>query len=75
MPRFGKRKKRFGDYRPAERALLVGVVSASVVVVIVAERDIHRRPSDRVRGSKVLWRLVSTNALGAAAYLGWGRRR
>jgi hypothetical protein len=42
---------------------------------MVAERDILRRPDSDIRGNKSVWRLVSLNALGACAYLRWGRRR
>jgi hypothetical protein len=55
---------------PKATAILV----ISLAVVGAAQRDIHKRPSGEIRGSKLLWRLVSFNALGAAAYLKWGRR-
>ncbi len=51
----------------------VGSIALSLAIVAVAERDIHRRASSEIRGSKFLWRLFSTNALGALAYFKWGR--
>ncbi len=49
------------------------LIAISLGTVGVAQRDIHRRASSEIRGSKVLWRLVSLNAVGALAYLKWGR--
>ena len=46
----------------------------SLGLVTAAERDIQRRPADQVRGSRLLWRLICLNALGAVGYLRWGRR-
>ncbi|MBS1677558.1 MAG: hypothetical protein JST08_09245 [Actinobacteria bacterium] len=67
-------KKRFGDRSPAEKGVIGMVFLASLAIVGFAERDLHLRPPDQVRGSKLLWRLVSLNAVGALAYLGLGRR-
>ena len=50
-----------------------GVIAVSVAIVAIAERDIQHRASTEIRGSKLLWRLVSLNALGAIAYLKCGR--
>jgi hypothetical protein len=50
-------------------------MALSVTIVTVAEGDIQRRPAEQVRGSKLLWRLLSLNALGALGYLMWGRSR
>jgi hypothetical protein len=49
------------------------VIALSLGVVTVAERDLRKRPSSEIRGSKLLWRLISLNAIGALAYLFWGR--
>lgn len=58
---------------PLHRRRVAVLIAASVGLVAAAERDIHRRPADEVRGSKLLWRLLSLNALGAASYFRWGR--
>jgi hypothetical protein len=50
-----------------------GLIGVSLATVAFAERDINRRAADEIRGSKLLWRAVSLNALGALAYLKWGR--
>ena len=56
------------------KAVTIVVVAVSLAVVATAERDLLRRPDEQVRGSKRLWRLVCLNALGAGAYLRFGRR-
>jgi hypothetical protein len=62
------------DNRPSWRSPgATGLMALSLATVALAQRDIHRRSSDEVRGSKLLWRLVSLNALGALAYFKWGR--
>jgi hypothetical protein len=50
------------------------LISMSLGLVAAAERDIQLRPADQVRGSKLLWRLICLNALGAVGYFRWGRR-
>lgn len=63
------------DRRPRWRSPRAAVIALSLGAVVLAERDIHNRAPDEVRGSKLLWRLISLNALGALAYLKWGRSR
>jgi hypothetical protein len=58
---------------PAEKAWVVGLIAAGLGLCVAAERDIHARPAATVRGSKLVWRLVSLNALGALSYFRWGR--
>jgi hypothetical protein len=67
-------KKRFSEYSPIQRLVIVALATVSIGLVGAAERDIQRRRPDQVRGSRQLWRLLCLNALGAAAYLRWGRR-
>lgn len=64
----------FTDPSPIRRTLAVALILISLVVVAVAEHDIQSRPDAQMRGSKMLWRVVCLNALGAAAYFQWGRR-
>jgi hypothetical protein len=49
------------------------LIVVSLAIVGVAEVDLHRRPASMVRGDKRLWRVVCLNALGALAYLFFGR--
>jgi hypothetical protein len=66
--------KSFKDLSPARRALAVVLFTISIGVVAAAQRDLKRRPDAQLHGSKLLWRLVCLNALGAGAYFRWGRR-
>ena len=62
------------DHKPWWRSTkATGLIAASLATVAFAERDINRRAASEIRGSKLLWRAVSLNALGALAYLKWGR--
>lgn len=58
--------------RPVVTSILIAV---SLGIVAAAERDLHRRPASRIRGSKWIWRPVCLNALGAIAYFSWGRQQ
>jgi hypothetical protein len=58
---------------PAQRRVAIAAITVSVAIVAVAETDLHRRPTARVRGNKRLWQLACTNALPAVVYLRWGR--
>ncbi|MGZ4197034.1 MAG: hypothetical protein ACXVUE_21475 [Solirubrobacteraceae bacterium] len=59
---------------PARRAGVSALIAVALALVFTAERDIQRRPSSEVRGSKLIWRVLCLNAVGAIGYLLWGRR-
>lgn len=62
------------DQRPWWRSpKAASLIAVSLGTVALAERDIQTRAPDEIRGPKLLWRLASLNALGALAYLKWGR--
>ncbi len=65
------------ELTPKQKSRIVAV--ALVVQAIVATltlRDIAKRPADRIRGPKRLWKAVgSVNTAGAAAYWLVGRKR
>ena len=56
------------------RIAAFSTLAVSLVIVAAAQRDLHGRAADRVRGDKRIWRLVCLNAVGALAYFRWGRR-
>ena len=61
---------------PTARRAVWALLAVELVLIAAAERDIQRRPADRIRGPKLLWRVVATqNLVGPAAYLVLGRRR
>jgi hypothetical protein len=68
------KRKRFGDRSPIEKGLIGLIFLISLAIVGFAERDLQGRPEKQIRGSKLAWRLASLNALGAVAYLTFGRR-
>lgn len=69
------RKQRYSEMTGAGKAAVLLIAAISLVIIGRAERDIASRDDDEVRGSRAAWRLVSLNALGAIAYLRFGRRR
>jgi hypothetical protein len=73
MPAVNLRPRTSRDIRP--KSVAAALIAASLVIIGVAERDLHSRPGQEIRGSKGVWRLVSLNAIGALAYLTIGRSR
>jgi hypothetical protein len=66
----------YRGFGPAARRAVWALLAVELVLIAAAERDIQRRPADRIRGPKLLWRVVATqNLVGPAAYVGLGRRR
>jgi hypothetical protein len=53
---------------------IVGLIVA-VVLVLLAQRDLRKRPAELVRGSVRVWKVVALVGPGAVAYLLFGRRR
>jgi hypothetical protein len=66
--------EQFKQRPPVQRFSTVVLIAVSLGLVATAEYDIQRRPADQVRGSKLLWRFVCLNALGAVGYMRLGRR-
>jgi hypothetical protein len=66
---------RFGELPRSRQAGIVVLATVQLGLLIVAERDIQRRPADLIRGSKTRWRLVCLiNFVGPLAYFTFGRR-
>ena len=59
------------------QARIVGVaVVVQLVIGLLTLRDLSRRPADKVRGPKWIWRILGTaNTAGSATYWLVGRRR
>lgn len=67
-------RKEAAEQRPRGRSPgVITLIAISLAIVAVAEADIHKRAPSEIRGSKLLWRLVSLNALGAVTCFKWGR--
>lgn len=69
-----RKKKSFKELSPPQRAGAVVSMVISLALVISAERDLHRRPEEEIRGDKRLWRVLCLNAVGALGYFLLGRR-
>ncbi|WP_426998418.1 hypothetical protein [Pseudarthrobacter sp. N5] len=69
-------KKKWKDLPPAVRIGTVIVGVAQLVFLAAAQRDISQRPSDQIRGSKGIWRVVTLlNFVGPASYFVFGRKK
>jgi hypothetical protein len=61
---------------PVARRAVWALLAFEAVLITAAERDIQRRPADRIRGPKLLWRVLATqNVIGPAVYYWLARRR
>jgi hypothetical protein len=59
---------------PRQRLAAAVLIPVSLAIVAAAEVDLHRRPASEVKGDRRIWRLVCLNAIGALAYLFFGRQ-
>jgi hypothetical protein len=60
----------------SQARIVAAAVAVQLVIAALTLRDLSRRPADRVRGPKWLWRILGTaNTSGSAAYWLLGRRR
>jgi hypothetical protein len=67
-------KRRFGEFSPRTRKLIMAAGVGQAALLLAAQIDITRRPAEQVRGPKLGWRLVSLlNFVGPLAYFRWGR--
>jgi hypothetical protein len=58
-----------------KRAALVALALAETGLAVLTWRDLRRRPADQIRGSKRLWRVLSTiNPGNSIAYWLIGRK-
>lgn len=60
--------------RPQPIQMAIGWIIAAVLILL-AQRDLRRRPPEAVRGPVAVWRVVAGTPPGALAYLVVGRRR
>ena len=67
---------KWSDLSQRQRAILGAAAAAELSLKVAALIDIKRRPADRIRGSKRLWRAAMVvNLLGPVSYFVFGRRR
>lgn len=59
-----------------DKRVLAPLVVVELISAVFALRDLARRPADRVRGPKNLWRvLIALNAGNSLPYWLFGRKR
>jgi Phospholipase_D-nuclease N-terminal len=70
------KKKRWSDLSGGQRAAIGLAGAVQVGLLVTALRDLWRRPSDQINGSKLLWAPVCfVNFFGPLAYFRFGRKR
>ena len=68
--------RKWAELSDRQRALLLVAAAAELSLKIAALIDIKRRPADRIRGPKALWRAaMAVNLLGPLSYFAIGRKR
>jgi hypothetical protein len=66
--------ERFTRLSPTRKAAVVVVTGWNVSLIVLAQRDIHRRTDAQLRGPRRLWQLAClTNSVGPLSYFRWGR--
>lgn len=69
-------KRKWSELTPPQQKALVAGAAVEVVLTAVALRDLAKRSSGQVRGSKRLWALsFVVQPFGPVVYLLRGRRR
>lgn len=67
-------KKSWADLPPRVRTLIVAAGAVEIALLAAAQIDITLRPAERIRGSKLRWRLLSfVNIVGPVLYFWRGR--
>jgi hypothetical protein len=67
-------KQSWADLPPRVRTLIVAAGVVEIALLAAAQIDITLRPADRIRGSKIRWRLLPfINVVGPILYFWRGR--
>lgn len=68
-------KKTWAELSRAQRRVVVAVGTVEAVMTLAVWRDLAKRPSSRIRGSKLSWALAALiQPVGPLAYFARGRR-
>ncbi|NKZ03563.1 PLDc_N domain-containing protein [Actinomadura latina] len=68
--------KRWSELSRGERLCIAGAATVQLSLLASALADLQRRPSDQVKGSKRLWRMLAfVNFVGPISYFLFGRRK
>jgi hypothetical protein len=69
-------KKSWSEMTPTQKKVVVAAGIAEMALTAWCVRDLKDRPSELVRGPKLLWGpALSVQPFGPLAYLVWGRKR
>jgi hypothetical protein len=70
------KNKRWSDLPPQVRTRIIVQGIIQFILLILALRDISRRPADQIRGRKWMWVVGSfVQPIGPIAYFVFGRKR
>lgn len=70
------KKMKWADLSPGTRRTLTVGGIVQLLLLVLAQRDLSRRPGSQIRGGKGLWRAATLiNFIGPLAYFILGRRR
>ena len=68
--------RRWQDFSPRQRGLLLALASVQVSLAVSAWADLATRPAAQVAGSKAKWAaVIAVNFVGPVLYFTRGRRR
>ena len=69
-------KRKFQDLPPGGKIAVAFAAIAELTLMVVALRDLYKRPAEQVKGPKPAWAAASMiNFLGPIAYFAFGRRK
>jgi hypothetical protein len=61
---------------PTQRVFVIIGAIVQITLLVVAQRDLGKRPAEQIRGPKVLWRAATmVNFAGPIAYFVWGKKK
>jgi hypothetical protein len=71
-----RKQKSWKDLPPKARIGTLIAAAVQLSLLIAAQLDISRRPTEQIRGSKALWRAATlVNFIGPSSYFAFGRKR
>lgn len=71
-----KQRKKWKDLTPGQRILTVVGALIQFTLLVLAQRDLAKRPVEQVKGPKWVWRIVTMiNFLGPISYFAFGTRK
>jgi hypothetical protein len=69
-------RRRWKDLNPTQRVFVIVGAIVQITLLVLAQRDLAKRPAEQVRGPKAVWRVATmVNFVGPIAYFIWGRAK